>query len=236
MTTTEPLFCTTCPPRFRKLRGKEERRVGRCWEHKSALVGGTPATAARGAGHTPLPVPALLALVEVPTPAYGDGFAAREAEDRAYEAEHGPAQAAATRALAAARETLSAAWDACEGKSLHGPESRGRFAANDAFMAAEKAEKVAYARETAIEGAQDDYRALEQDVKDTTWAACSADAAYWIAQSTHKRMRSTASADAYAAAGWDAVTTAKLRHAADDALAEADDTWPATMDAARAVR
>jgi len=42
MTTAGPLFCTTCPPRFRYLRGEEERRVGRCWEHKNSVVDSTP--------------------------------------------------------------------------------------------------------------------------------------------------------------------------------------------------
>jgi hypothetical protein len=44
MTTTEPLFCTICPPRFRKLRGEDERRVGRCWEHKNQPITGIPAS------------------------------------------------------------------------------------------------------------------------------------------------------------------------------------------------
>jgi len=54
MTTTEPLFCTICPPRFRKLRGEEERRVGRCWEHKNSIVGGTPGSGVSGPARGPV--------------------------------------------------------------------------------------------------------------------------------------------------------------------------------------
>ena len=207
--------------------------------HSSPRQEATPTVGGSGGvGHTLLPVPALLALVPTPTADYGDGFAAREAEDRAYEAEHGPTQEAATRATTAARLELNAAWDAFQGTGQvdYSVEDRNHYAAREAYTAAEAAERAAYAREDAIEDAQGDYRIVEQDEEAARLAAVEADDTYAAARRAHKDARTAASRDAMDAAGANLMAVEGRYRAATAALRVADDEWPATLDAARAVR